>query len=205
MNNKPLFITFEGIEACGKSTQAKMLNDYLIAKGQKVLLTREPGGPNISEKIRSILLDPENKEMTAETELLLYLASRNQHTAEWILPALNEGNIVICDRYFDSTFAYQGVARKIDLDIIKQINNFATFGLVPDITFVLDISVEMSILRQKGKKLDRMESESIDFHEAVRRAYLEIAKENNRYVIIDGSKNVDEIHEIVGNAFIRSV
>ena len=129
-----LFITFEGVEGCGKSTQAKMLKEYLENIGKKVLLTREPGGPKISEDIRNILLDRNNHEMLPEKEMLLYMASRSQHTGEWIIPALEKGTFVISDRYYDSTIAYQGAARKIDRNIIDTITKYATFGLVPDLT-----------------------------------------------------------------------
>ena len=198
-----LFITFEGIEGSGKSTQVNLLKEALRSKGLEVFVTREPGGPPISEKIREILLDPENHEMTPETELLLYLAARNQHTAQWILPALKKGQFVICDRYFDSTIAYQGVARKLDLNTIQNINEFATYSLKPDVTFVIDIPVEMSKDRLIGKKLDRIEAESIDFHKAVREAFLDISKKSDRYVVIDGRKEIKkiqkEIYEIVVN------
>jgi len=188
------FITFEGIEGCGKSTQAKLLYDYLTSNGKEALLTREPGGTSISEQIRQVLLDPQNKEMTAETELLLYLASRNQHTQQLIIPALNSGKIVICDRYSDSTLAYQGAARKITLDTIKPINNFATHGLVPDITIILDIPVSLHAQRLQGKIVDRIEAESEAFHNKVREAFLEMANDDKRYIVINGEDKIETIH-----------
>jgi len=141
MENK-LFITFEGIEGCGKSTQARMLKEFLIKEGKSVFLTREPGGPKIAEDIREMLLSVNNKEMLPQTEVLLYMASRSQHTGEWIIPELEKGKIVISDRYYDSTFAYQGAARKIDGKLIDTIRRYATFGLVPDITFLVEMFIK---------------------------------------------------------------
>jgi len=194
VTNKGLFITFEGIEGCGKSTQTKMLQESLSRDGYKVLTTREPGGPSISEKIREILLDPKNNEMTVETELLLYLAARSQHTSQWIIPALRENSIVICDRYFDSTIAYQGVGRDIHIPTLQRINHFATHDLLPDITFILDIPVDVSQERLKDKKLDRIESESVNFHEKIRQAFFDISKTHARYVFIDAAGEIDQIH-----------
>jgi dTMP kinase len=201
-----LFVTFEGIEGCGKSTQSKMLNNYLLEEGYQVLLTREPGGPSISEKIRHILLDKENIEMVPETEILLYMASRAQHTAQWIKPALEKDSIVICDRYYDSTYAYQGAARKIATDQIKLINNFATFNLVPDITFYLNIPLELSFERIKNKKQDRLELESRDFHKAVKEGFDNIAKENqDRYIIINGDRDVETIHNEIRDILLTKL
>jgi dTMP kinase len=188
------FITFEGIEGCGKTTQSKLLNEYLRSLQFDVLWTREPGGPAISEKIREILLDNGNSLMLPETELLLYMASRAQHTGEWIIPALQEGKIVICDRYYDSSLAYQGGGRALDLQTIKKISSFATYGLVPDYTFLIDIPVGVGIERMAEKHADRIESESIEFHKKVRKRFLTVAKEESeRYIVING---VDEIKEI---------
>ena len=209
---KNLFITFEGIEGCGKSTQAKLLEKYLIEKGHQVLLTREPGGPAISEKIRNILLDNDNAEMTPQVELLLFLAARNQHTIQWIKPALEKGTLVISDRYADSTLAYQGAARHIDIQTTKQLNNFATSGLTPDITFIIDIPVEILPQRLSGKKLDRLEQESKEFHKEVRNAFCNLcssqtAEQTQTYYLIDGTQTIDEIHnqivEIINNATLR--
>jgi len=195
---KGFFITFEGIEGCGKSTQAMLLAGVLREKGYEVLLTREPGGPAISEAIRKILLDPENFEMLPETEMLLYMASRSQHTGQWILPALKEGKIVISDRYFDSTIAYQGAARDIDLDMIETITRFATFGTDPDLTFLIDVPVETGLKRIQSRKLDRLEMEAVDFHQKVRQQYLFIAsKYTSRYNVINGDDLVDSIHQTI--------
>ena len=193
-----LFITFEGIEGCGKSTQTKLLAEYFRKNGEDVFLSREPGGPNISEKIREILLANENSEMLSNTEVLLYAASRSQHTGEWILPELKAGKIVICDRYFDSTTAYQGAARKIDRKMIDTITSFATFGLKPDITVWIDLAVSVGLARISPKDADRLESESLDFHKKVREGFLQIAKTEKRFIVVDGSKSIAEIsNEII--------
>jgi len=190
------FITFEGIEGCGKSTQAVLLSNALKEKGCDVLLTREPGGPIISEAIRKILLDPENYEMLPETEMLLYMASRSQHTGQWIIPALNEGKVVISDRYYDSTIAYQGAARELNYSIIEIITRFATFNTDPDMTFLVDVPVEVGMKRIQSRKLDRLEMENFEFHKKVRDQYLYIAsKHNSRYNVINGDDLVTTIHE----------
>jgi dTMP kinase len=193
-----IFITFEGIEGCGKSTQALLLANALRGTGHEVLLTREPGGPVISEAIRKILLDPEYYEMLPETEMLLYMASRSQHTGQWILPALKEGKIVISDRYYDSTIAYQGAARDLDFDIIETITHFATYNTDPDLTFLIDLPVEIGRKRIQSRKLDRLELEAMDFHQKVREQYLFIAsKYTSRYYVISGDDMVDTIHQKV--------
>ena len=194
--HKSFFITFEGIEGCGKSTQALLLANAIRETGKEVLLTREPGGPAISEAIRKILLDPEYYEMLPETEMLLYMASRSQHTGQWILPALNEGKIVISDRYYDSTIAYQGAARDLDFSIIETITHFATYNTDPDLTFLIDLPVEVGMRRIQSRKLDRLELENAEFHYKVREQYLFIAsKYPSRYVVIDGDDLVDSIHQ----------
>lgn len=192
---KSLFITFEGIEGCGKSTQAKLLSEYFVSKEMSVLLTREPGGPSISEKIRHLLLDPDNTEMTAETEVLLYMASRAQHTSQWIIPALKNNTIVICDRYYDSSFAYQVHARKLNNATIQTINSFATHYLVPDLTIYIDIPLIEGMNRIKCKNPDRLENESHDFHEAVRNGFEQLCEENpHRFIRIDGMQPIEMIH-----------
>ncbi|MFC1887950.1 dTMP kinase [Candidatus Cloacimonadota bacterium] len=200
---KGIFITFEGTEGCGKTTQAELLADYYRQMGRKVLLTREPGGPKISEAIRSILLNKDNFEMLPETELLLYMASRSQHTGEWILPALEEGKIVISDRYYDSTIAYQGAAREINRNMIDTIRKYATFGLVPDLTFLIDLAAATGLSRIKKENADRLEQESLEFHTKVRKGFLEIAEVESRYRVINGSKNIEEIHKDIINAVIN--
>ncbi|PKN80116.1 MAG: dTMP kinase [Candidatus Cloacimonetes bacterium HGW-Cloacimonetes-1] len=196
--NKGIFITFEGIEGSGKSTQVKLLNQVLNANGIPTLMTREPGGPPISEAIRNILLKIEHSEMLPETELLLYMASRSQHTGQWILPALNRGKVVICDRYNDSTIAYQGAARDMNQAFIQSLANFATFHTSPDLTFLIDLTVAEGLSRIADRKLDRLELETITFHEKVREQYLAIAKNNPlRYIVLNGSDNPDNIHQQV--------
>ncbi len=191
---KGLFITFEGIEGCGKSTQTKLLSDYFQANNISFCVTREPGGTFISEKIREILLDSSHKELNPETELLLYMASRAQHTGEKIIPALNSGKHVICDRYYDSTLAYQGAARDLNRQVIDTLTDFATYSTSPDITFLLDITVEESMNRIAGRGKDRMEQEPDTFHKKVRKEFLKLATEfKNRYIILDGTKSVEDI------------
>ncbi len=194
MNGK--FISFEGGDGSGKSTQINLLKEYLEAKGYDVLLSREPGGTKIGEKIREIILDIENKEMTGEAEALLYAAARAQHVGELIMPALNEGKIVILDRFIDSSIVYQGVARELGVDEVRYINEFGTKKLLPDVSFYLDLKAKDGLGRKKVQaKLDRLESEGLSFHEKVRNAYLELAKENDeRFVVLDASDKIEAIH-----------
>lgn len=193
---KGIFISFEGIEGSGKSTQANLLYKYLINKGFKVILTEEPGGTRIGKKIRKVLLDSKNKDILPITELLLYNASRAQHINEVIIPSLNKGVIVITDRFTDSTFAYQGYGRGIDLNIIFAIDKLSTSSLRPDITFLLDLDVEIGLKRNQGiNKADRLELEDIEFHNRVRKGYIELAsKEPDRIKLIDASKNITFTH-----------
>ncbi len=192
---KGLFVTFEGIEGCGKSTQARLLGEYLKLN-HDVFVTREPGGPKIAEEIRDILLSVDNKEMLPETELLLYMAARAQHTGEWIIPDLEKGKILISDRYYDSTFAYQGAARKIDRKTIDIVRKYATFGLVPDVTFLIDLPAKIGLGRVIEKNADRIEGESLDFHKNVRQGFLDIAKvEPERFYILDGKQSIEIIHK----------
>ncbi len=184
-----MFITFEGVEGSGKSTQARKLANYFEGKGLPVIFTREPGGTPIAEAIRSILLNKEYNSMYYLTELLLYAASRAQHTMELIIPALDQGKVVICDRYYDSTTAYQGYARGLDQEIINQINGLATQQLVPHLTFVIDVPVEVGLERIKDKRgdLDRLELEQISFHQKVREGFLILAHANpDRIKVIKG-------------------
>jgi dTMP kinase len=190
-----LFITFEGCEGCGKSTQVKLLKEALEGLGKSCLTTREPGGPPVAEAIRTILLDPAYPEMLPETELLLYNASRSQHTGQWIIPALMRGEIVLCDRYFDSTIAYQGAARSLDQKFIELLTAFATYSTTPDITFLIDLPVEEGLARISDRNLDRLEKEHLSFHQKVREQYLKLAREHNsRYTVINGSLEPQAIH-----------
>ncbi len=192
---KGIFITFEGIEGAGKSTQAKKLYEFLKSKDHKVLLTREPGGTKTGKKIREILLTPTDEIFPPFAELFLYEADRSFHIENVIKPNINSGFIVICDRFIDSTLAYQGYARGLDIKIVKQLNNLATGGLKPDITFLIDIPVEEGLKRIKEKRgFDRIEQEDLEFHKRLREGFLHIAKEEkDRVVILNGLKSEKQI------------
>ena len=198
---KGRFISLEGIEGTGKSTQAKLLSDYLKEKGFDVVLTEEPGGTQIGLRIRELLLSVEHKGMTAVTELLLYNASRSQHIREIILPAISRGAIVITDRFTDSTIAYQGFGRGIDQGLIDSIDLIATERLRPDITILLDLDAEVGLKRNKGiNKTDRLELEDLEFHQRVRNGYHNLAeKEPERIKLIDASAGIQEIHNRVSS------
>jgi len=190
------FITFEGSEGSGKSTQVQRLGARLERSGVPYLVTREPGGTPIGETIRELLqFAPHNSAMTPETELLLFEASRSQLVREIIKPALERGLCVIADRFFDSTTVYQGAARKLDREMVQRLNAFAVGDCVPDITFVLDVDAATAALRmQKPRKADRMEQQPAEFYERVREAYHELAAhEPKRVVLIDGSRDADQI------------
>lgn len=202
MKSKGFFITFEGIEGSGKTTQAKLLCDYLKSQDIPVILTREPGGSEISEKIRELLIDPENMEIKAKTECLLYAASRAQHVEQVILPAIADGKVVISDRFADATLAYQGYGRKLPIEKLRQLNKFATSGLGPDLTFLLDLPAEIGLTRafERFYKLDRLEQEAIAFHQSVREGYLEIARRfGNRFKVIDASEPIEVIRDQIKN------
>ncbi|MDY0080580.1 MAG: dTMP kinase [Ignavibacteriaceae bacterium] len=195
-----MFISFEGIDFSGKTTQVKLLEHYFIDKGKKVKLIREPGGTLISEKVRSILLDKENHQMSIETEILLFSAARSQLVREVILPYIQDGTVVITDRFFDSTTAYQGYGRGVSLDAVQQINKFAVGECIPDITVFIDIPIEEMEKRKYGKNsraLDRMELASLDFFHKVREGFLSLSKTENRIKLINGILPVEEIHEII--------
>ncbi len=204
-----MLISFEGIDGCGKSTQIKLLQKKLEKIGKKVFVVREPGGTTISEKIRNILLDTSHIEMCEITELLLFSASRAQIVEEIIKPKLKKNEIVICDRFFDSTTAYQGFGRKIDLSIISPINLIATQNIFPNLTFFIDVPISLSIERMKlsNKNKDRMESVDIKFIERVKSGFVKICEKNEtRFVKIDGTKSIKkiqtEIFEIVKSKLI---
>ncbi len=190
------FISLEGIEGSGKSTQVKLLSEYLKIKGYNVLTTEEPGGTKISLKIRDILLAPENH-MDPMTELLLYSSSRAQLVREVIYPALTQNIIVVTDRFFDSTTAYQGYARGIDITILKILHEIVASDLKPFMTFLLDMDVEEGLRRNRGaQKKDRFELETIEFHNRVRKGYLQIAKEEpDRIKVIDASGSAGDVHK----------
>jgi len=194
---KGLFITFEGSEGSGKSTQIALLQDYLKSKKINTLFLREPGGVNISEKIRDILLDVKSEGMCSECETLLYMSARAQLIDEVIEPALKKGQVILCDRFLDSTIAYQGYGNGIDVNKIKKIGEFVTRGIKPDLTLIFDIDPEKGLSRIPGKK-DRIEQRNTSYHKKVRAGYLDIAKKNkNRVKIIKVNKSIEEIHEVV--------
>lgn len=193
---KGLFITFEGTDGCGKTTQIELLKTYLENKGFKVILTREPGAKGLGTKLREILLNYDG-EVSSNCESFLFLADRAQHVDTLIKPAIERGEIVLCDRHTDSTVAYQGYGRGLDLDQINMLNNIATSGLKPDITFVFDIDTETAQERV-GKSKDRMESAGLEFFKRVRQGYLEIAKsEPERVKVLDATQQIETISEQV--------
>lgn len=190
---KGLFITFEGTDGCGKTTQIEMLKDYFEKQGRTVLLTREPGAKGLGTKLREILLNYDG-EVSPVCESFLFLADRAQHVDTIIKPAVARGEIVLCDRHTDSTVAYQGYGRELDIEQIKMLNNIATSGLKPDLTFIFDIDIDTA-QKRVGKNKDRMESAGIEFFKRVRNGYLEIAKqEPKRVKVLDGSKSIETIH-----------
>ena len=193
-----LFITFEGPDGCGKTTQMKLLAEYFEKKGKEVVLTREPGGKGLGEKVREILLNYDG-EVSDRCESFLFLADRAQNIDIIVNPAVKEGKIVLCDRHIDSTVAYQGYGRGLNIDRINMLNNLATNGKKPDLTLVFDVDVEIS-MKRVGKEKDRMESAGIDFHNRVRKGYLELAKqEPKRIKVLDATKSIEEIHKDVIN------
>ncbi len=193
---KGLFITFEGADGCGKTTQLNLLNDYLIKKGYKVLLTREPGGKGLGEKIREILLNYDG-EVSDRCESFLFLADRAQNIDVIINPAIKQGKIVLCDRHTDSSVAYQGYGRGLDIEQIKILNNLATNGIQPDLTLVFDVDIETSMQRV-GSDKDRMENSGKEFFNRVRNGYLELAKQSpDRIKVIDATKAIDKVHKNV--------
>jgi len=194
------FVTFEGMDGCGKTTQLRLLAQHLRENGREVVETVEPGGTEIGRQIRRILLDPANTAIHARTELLLYFASRAQNVEEVIRPALAEGRIVLCDRFTDSTLVYQGCGRGLDPAIVRQLDGIACQGLRPDLTVLIDIDLETSLARAKrrnervGQSESRIDDESAAFHENVRRGYLDLAAaEPNRFVVIDGRAGIGDV------------
>ena len=202
--NNAKFITFEGIDGCGKSTQARLLLEHMNTSGVETILVREPGGTNISESIREILLhNSSSSQMGDRTESLLMTASRAQLTQEVIVPNIDKGKFVIADRYSDSTLAYQGGGRNLDIEWLIELNNYATFTLLPDITFFVDIRPEEALRRLDSDK-DRIEGEGIEFQTRVRKTYQILAEKfNDRYVIIDGYAEKGDIHKKVLNEMKR--
>jgi dTMP kinase len=197
-----MFISICGVEGAGKTTQIRHIADFLKSTGLKFVMTREPGGTEIGMKIRRILLDPKNHNLTPKAELFLYAADRTQHIEQLILPALNEGKIVVTDRFVDSTTVYQGYARGIDFELVEKINELVLNGLKPDVTILLDISPSVGLARvrdqlQFGERVEsesRFEQEELVFHEKIRQGFLTLAqKETNRFHVINANRDPDEV------------
>ncbi len=205
-----IFVTFEGGEGAGKTTQIKLLANHLRSQGQDVLETRDPGGTTIGKEIRNLLLDRENTRMADRTELLLYQASRAQLVREVILPALEKGQIVLSDRFTDSTIAYQGYGRGLDVGVIRAMNDFTTQGVHPDLTFLLDLDPQVGLQRagrgSPGKAPDRIEAEILAFHHRVREGYRTLAREEPfRIVTVDAAQGMAEIADQVWEQFTASL
>ncbi len=197
-----MFITFEGLDGSGKTTQARLLTEKLKEEGRDFIFLREPGGTEISEKIRAILLDRDYLEMSQLAELFLFSAARTQLVSEVIRPCIDSGRIVVCDRFYDSTTAYQGYGRGLDLNAVKKVNQVASLDIVPDLTFILDIEIsEINRRRAAGKvAADRMEDSGTTFYTDVRQGYFHIAKaEPKRCVVVNGMRPSQEIHEEIWN------
>lgn len=193
-----ILITFEGVEGSGKSTQAELLGSHLRELGLKCVVSREPGGTNIGERIREILLDPCAKEMDGLTELLLYLASRNQHVREKVFPALAVGQVVVLDRFVDSSIAYQGFGRRLGEKLVSRLNKLVTRALRPDLTFLVQVPISTGRARKGSLELDRLEREDVEFHERVRNGYLRLARRSpGRIKVLDGSTPAEELAESV--------
>lgn len=205
------FITLEGIEGCGKTTQLRLLARRLEGLGHRVTVTREPGGCPIADQVRNILLDAGNSAMVPLAELFLYAAARAQHVSEVIAPALDAGGIVLCDRFTDATVAYQGWGRGLDLAVIDQLNRLATTGVRPHMTLLLDCSAETGLSRAfsringtTGAREERFELESLQFHRRVREGYLELARrEPDRFLVIDASLGIEETEEAIASAVLE--
>tara|TARA_A100001035_G_C27773492_1_gene497668 strand:- start:1628 stop:2266 length:639 start_codon:yes stop_codon:yes gene_type:complete len=205
-SNKGLFISFEGIDGCGKSTQVKLLLDRLKKNSIVFKFVREPGGTRISEEIRKTLLSNKNMNMSSRTEALLMTASRAQLTKEEIIPAMNEGNCIVADRFKDSTLAYQGGGRKLDLKFLKRLNDFATYDIDPDLTFYIDVTAETAYKRSSHNNLDRIESFGLEFQNSVREKYLHLAEKfRNRIITIDGNQSISIIHSTIWEKTINCI
>jgi len=207
------FITFEGVEGCGKTTQIKLLSEFLSARGIDTLLTREPGGCPIADKIRTILLDAENRALSPLAELMLYAAARAQHVSEVIIPALNTGKVVLCDRFSDATVAYQSFGRGIDRGVIDTLNLHACQGISPDLTVLVDCDPRIGLERARrrieatsGPREERFELEALTFHQKVRAGYLQLAADQpDRFLIIDGSDSIEDIFTTISTQLLTRI
>ena len=208
------FITFEGGDGSGKTTQLKALESYLTARGKSCRSTREPGGTSLGKLIRQVLLEVDKQPITSPTELFLYLADRAQHIQEVIIPAFEQGKIVLCDRHTDSTLAYQGYGRGIDLGLLRSLNEIASGGIKPDLTMLFDCPVKIGLSRTaqrqsqaaSGRNEDRFEREKIEFHERVRAGFLELAQsEPQRFRVIDAARSIEEIAQDVKKIIDREL
>jgi dTMP kinase len=202
------FITFEGPEGSGKTTQQRRMAPWLESQGIPVVVTREPGGTPIGERIREVLHDCAHTEMTAEAEILLYSASRAQHVGEIIRPAMAAGKVVLCDRFYDSTYAYQGYGRGLSLDDLRRITTFATQGLVPDLTLYLDVPPEVGIARREasGEALNRLDRETLAFHQRVRKGYLALIEaEPERWRYVDAAGAPDAIQQALREIVMATI
>jgi len=196
------FISFEGGEGSGKTTVIERLSNELNQLGYNIVKTREPGGSKIAEQIRDVILAIDNTNMDFLTEAYLYAASRRQHLVDIIIPALNEEKIVLCDRFIDSSLAYQGYARELGIEKVYKINEFVTNGFLPDLTIYIDVdpSIGLKRIKSNNRKVDRLDMEAITFHQKVRQGYLEVAKlYSNRIRIVDGNRDIEEIYNEIKN------
>jgi len=203
---KGIFITFEGIDGSGKTTQIELLNSFLKQLGFDVVVTREPGGTDIGDKIRKILLDSKNIQMSYRAETLLFLASRAELVSKVIQPSLIQGKIIICDRFFDSTIAYQGIARQLGAEKILDMSLWATENIIPDLTFLLSIDVWECENRLKNgkKKKDRIEKEEVDFKSKIQEGYMQLAGKNKeRFVIVDGCLGIESVFAVIKSNTLR--
>lgn len=199
-----LFVTFEGPDGSGKSTQLQYLAKYLQQQNYDIVTTREPGGTSISDQIRKVILDPAHQEMVAQTEILLYAASRAQHVQEKIKPALERGQLVLCDRFVDASIAYQGFGLGYGEEVIRQINHFATGELIPDRTYMIDLAPEEGRRRMEARRstefnqgLDRIEQKDLEYHARVREGFQLLAREHSRIMLIQGDQPIEAIHQII--------
>ena len=192
-----MLITFEGIEGCGKSTQAKLLHEFFLANGRDAVLTREPGWGHMGNLIRALILDERELELDPVAELCLFCADRAQHVKDFIVPALKDGKLVICDRYFDSTVVYQGYGRKLDMRFVNKIAKASTLGTIPELTLLLNLPVRKGLARLKGRgDLTKMDSEPLEFHEMIRQGYMVLARrEPERIIKINADREAGLIHE----------